>query len=213
MPTLEEQTYKFSELSDSAKEKEREWWREQEAGDFDPCYEPYETAAAILGISLTEQRTYRNGKRYTANTIHYSGFWSQGDGASFIGSYKFLPGCCEKIREEFGTDETLHSIADRLSAMHCRLRLIDGGWLEGKITQHSSRYSHSGTMDAVCFDKDSEELDAETCDEFRDLMREFADWIYEGLKEDYDSCMSDEAADEALEANDYEFEEDGECAA
>ena len=97
--------------------------------------------------------------------------------------------------------------------MHCRLRLIDGGWLEGKITQHSSHYSHSGTMDAVCFDKDEEELDAETCDEFRDLMREFADWIYEGLKEDYDSCMSDEAADEALEANDYEFEEDGECAA
>ncbi len=211
MRTVEVQVYKFSELSDSAKVTARDKYREHD--EFEPEYEPYETAAAILGIDLTEERSgKRSGTWYPATTIQYSGFWSQGDGASFTGTYKFLPGCCEKIRQEFGKDETLWTIADSLSALHCRLRLDSGGWLEGKITQNDNHYVHSGTMGAVCFDKDSEEMDERTCDEFRDLMREFADWIYKGLEAEYDYRMSDEAADEAMESNDYEFDEEGAAA-
>ena len=44
-------------------------------------------------------------------------------------------------------------------------------------------------------------------------MREFADWIYGRLEEDYESQNSDENVDYILEANDYEFDEDGERAA
>ena len=212
MRTVDVQVYKFSELSDSAKVTARDKYREHD--EFEPEYEPYETAAAILGIDLTEERSgKRSGTWYPATTIQYSGFWSQGDGASFTGTYKFLPGCCEKIRDEFGKDETLWGIADRLSALHCRLRLASGGWLEGKITQDSNMYVHSHTMDATAYDKDGEEMDIAVSDEFRDLMREFADWIYGCLEDDYNYQTSDENVDYILEANDYEFDEDGERAA
>ena len=43
-----------------------------------------------------------------------------------------------------------------------------------------------------------------------DLMRDFADWIYHQLREAYDYQMSDEACKEAIEANEYTFDEDGE---
>jgi hypothetical protein len=55
-------------------------------------------------------------------------------------------------------------------------------------------------------------MDETTCNEFRDLMRDFADWIYKGLEAEYDYRMSDEAVDEAMEVNEYEFTEEGEPA-
>jgi hypothetical protein len=41
------------------------------------------------------------------------------------------------------------------------------------------------------------------------LMRDFADWIFHGLREEYEYQMSDESVDETLEANEYEFTADG----
>lgn len=210
MRTVEVQVFKFSELSDSAKEKARDWYRE--GYDFDPEYEPFETAARLLGIDLTEQRTNRKGKTYTANTIQYSGFSSQGDGASFTGSYKFVPRCCDTIRENFGTDTRLWAIADGLTALHNRLRLLQGGWLAGTITQEG-RYVHKYTMDATATnDLDGEELSIELSKEFLELMRDFAEWIYRGLEQEYDWRQSDECVDESMESNEYEFTEDGERA-
>jgi hypothetical protein len=211
MRTVAKEVFEFSELSDAAKEKAREWYRTE--FEFDAEFEPFETAAKILGIDLTEERSgKRSGTWYRVNTIRYSGFWSQGDGASFTGTYAFNPGCSQAIREEFSTDSTLHEIADNLTALHVRLRLKDGGKLAGKITQKDHRYSHSHTMDATAYDANDEEMDVAVSDEFRDLMRNFADWIYKGLEEQYYSDTSDEAIDGTIEANGYEFTEEGEIA-
>ena len=213
MRTMQVQVYQFSELSESAKETAREWWREAEAHDFTVEWEHYETAAKLLGIDLTEQRTNkRTGKAYTANTIQYSGFSSQGDGASFFGSFTFAPGCCGTIRAVFPKDTVLHGIADKLTALNNRIRLLHGGKLAGTITigSHSGSYCHEYTMDATATNAvDGEELDLKISDEFRDLMRDFARWIYKGLEEDYEYRMSDEAVDESIQANQYVFDEDG----
>jgi hypothetical protein len=40
-------------------------------------------------------------------------------------------------------------------------------------------------------------------------MRDFADWIYDQLRKEYEYQMSDEQVDETLIANEYEFDEDG----
>ena len=210
-----EGVFTFDQLSKEAKERARDAFREDEGRDWEPEYEWYETAAKLLGIDLTERRTRRSGKNemvaYTANTIQYSGFWSQGDGASFTGDFTFVPGCCQSIRNEFPQDTTLHEIADSLTAMNNALRLLEGKKLSGKITHghRGGNYVHSGTMDATAYDDEGEELDIETSDRFRDLMREFADWIYKGLEADYDACTSDEAIDERLSGGDYEFDEEG----
>jgi hypothetical protein len=212
LAAIQEDVYTFDQLSDEAKRRARDARREDEARDFEPEYESYETAAKLLGIDLTERLTNkRTGKSYTANTIQYSGFWSQGDGASFTGDFTFVPGCCESVREMFPQCSILHEIADSLTAMHNTLRLLEGKKLSGKITHgyHSGSYVHSHTMDATAYDEEGEELEIETSDRFRDIMRDFADWIYKGLEEDYDSQTSDEAINERLSEGDYEFDEEG----
>ena len=211
MRTVTVGIFQFNELSKEAKETARDSYRE--GSEFEPQYEDFETAADLLGIDLIEERPGRRaGTWHKANTIAYSGFCSQGDGASFTGSYSFKVGCSDAIRAEFPAENTLHAIADSLTALHVRLRLIDGGKLEGKITQNDHRYSHSHTMDATAYDANGDEREIPVSDEFRDLMRDFADWIYKRLEEQYYSDTSDEVVDENMIANEYEFTEDGERA-
>ena len=211
MRTVSVEVFQFSELSEKAKEKARDSYRE--GFEFEPQYEDFETAAVLLGIDLIEERPGRRaGTWHKANTIAYSGFCSQGDGASFTGSYSFKVGCSDAVRAEFPKDNTLHAIADSLTALHVRLRLIDGGKLEGKITQNDHRYSHSHTMDATAYDANGDEREIPVSDEFRDIMRDFADWIYTSLEEQYDADTSDEYVSEIIGLNGYEFTEDGERA-
>jgi hypothetical protein len=101
MPTLiQEDVCTFDQLSDSAKETARDWMRECENKDFDTefIFEEARTVAGILGIEF-------NVTREGTADIRYSGFSSQGDGASFVGSYSHAPNSPAKIREEFGARE------------------------------------------------------------------------------------------------------------
>ena len=202
MKTKTIEIFTFDELSDKAKEKAREWWRN--GFEFDPFFDSFQAAARILGIDFEYSRTHRAGPN-----IMWSGFWSSGDGASFTGGYTFAPGCSEAIRAEFPQDEKLHAIADELTVMQSRLRLLESKTLTGKITQRDNRYVHSNTMDATAYDAEGEELEIAVSDELRDIMRRFADWIYASLEEDYEYETGDEAVDESIRANEYEFDEDG----
>ncbi len=216
MPTVdvEKEVYTFSELSDEAKQRARDTYKEaegEEFGAFGELLESAETAAKLLGLEFnTTEVSLHGGKTRQKPDIAYSGFWSQGDGLSFSGSYKFIPGCSDKVREEFGTDTVIHGIADRLTALHCTLRLLKGEWLTGTITRDKcAHYVHKMTMDATATDKDGEEMDETICKDFLELMRDFADWIYNGLEEEYNYRTSDESADQYLMDSDDEFDEDG----
>jgi len=205
-----ETVLQFEQLSDEAKQRAREWWLE--GFEFEPEYESFETAAKILGITFnTHEVKLMNGKTRHEVNIWWSGFWSQGDGACFTGSYKFEPGCAEAIRKEFPTDSTLHEIADSLMALQCRLRLLEGKSMNGIISQNDNRYSHSGMMSVTATDDEGDELSLVVSNELQDSMRSFADWIYRSLEEEYHYQTSDEAVDETIIANEYEFDEDGEC--
>ena len=46
-------------------------------------------------------------------------------------------------------------------------------------------------------------------DEVQTLLRDFADWIYARLEEEYEYRTSDEQVEESIRANEYEFDEDG----
>ena len=181
--TVETHVYKFSELSDDAKERARDKYREDSEMFTDFCYEQFETAAAILGIDITETRTRKSHKNanemvtYTANTIQWSGFSSQGDGASFTGRFTYVPGCTEAIRKEFPTNTTLHGIADALMVMQCTHILKSGSCepLSGTVT-HSGREVHKYSMDATIQDSEGNELDWDDpiTKKFLELMRDFA---------------------------------------
>lgn len=210
MRTVEVKLYQFDELSDKAKEEAREWYRQgesEEFGGFGELYEPAETAAALLGIEF-DYRTVElmKGTRQEP-AISWSGFSSQGDGASFVGRYAYKKGCSKSVRSEFGTDIALWAIADGLTAIQRK----HGYKLSVRVIQ-SGRYFHKYTMDI--------ELTAPhylySSDEFEDvekalleLMRDFAQWIYDGLQAEYDYRMSDENVDEAIRGNEYDFRENG----
>ena len=209
MRVMETTVYQFEELSDEAKERAREWYREGEGEYFssDPfIYESAETAAKLLGIEFD---TARDGRE---PAIAWSGFWCQGDGASFAGTYTFTRGAADAVRSEFPTNTALHAIADGLQALqaHYKLSGAGPGNLEGKVTK-DGRYAHEYSMDATVTDSETgeEPEDSEIDKRFLELMRDFARWIYRGLESEYESRQENEYVDDQIIANEYEFDEDG----
>ena len=203
MPTLiQEDVCTFDQLSDSAKETARDWMRECENKDFDTefIFEEARTVAGILGIEF-------NVTREGTADIRYSGFSSQGDGASFVGSYSHAPNSPAKIREEFGTDTALHAIADGLDAIQNGFRLLTGHRINARITQ-DGRGVHKMSMSVTVEDAETgDELeDVEPEDKILELMRDFAEWIYKSLEQEYDYRLSDENIEERIGDGEYQFD-------
>lgn len=210
MRTIETTVYRYDELpTDEAKEKAREWFSRhvfEDSCDWECVYEDAATVADILGVDLRQRRVnlMGGGHRYEPS-IYFSGFWSQGDGACFEGTYRYAKGAAKKIREYAPRDAELHRIADALQAVQRRhfYRLVAS-------TVHRGHYSHSGCMNVSVEDSEDRYRDiGDAEDDVTQLMRDFADWIYSQLEREYEYLTSDEAVEEALRANEYEFDEDG----
>ena len=112
MRVLTQPVFHLSEISESAKENARNWYR-QSAFDndwFDAVYEDAANIADIIGIDIRNRKvSLGNGTtRYDGINIGFSGFWSQGDGAHFEGQYSYAKGASKEIREYAPKDEELH---------------------------------------------------------------------------------------------------------
>ena len=181
--------FKFNELDDRAKEKAREWYRSQATDDewWDCTYDDFQAICEIIGIELatTPIKLMGGGVRHKPD-ISFSGFWSQGDGACFAGTYRGEADACQKIREYAPQDTDLHNIVD----------CLDVDWVQPygqtRVTiTTSGRYSHSGTM-RFDFDEyeDSEgELHdpcEERCEIVKNNLRWLADWLYDKLEKEYE---------------------------
>ena len=121
MPRIVETTvFTIDELSDAAKENARIWYRDQGLPDewYDFVYEDFETICGILGVTLATSpvRLYGGGTR-DKSQVNFSGFWNQGDGASFAGHYSHAKGAAKAIRAHAPQDTELHRIADELQAL------------------------------------------------------------------------------------------------
>lgn len=214
---VEEKTeFKFSELSDDAKEKARNTYRYRDGYPYDEWWDAvYEDAVrmgSLIGIEIgsTKQRTAK-GRCYESTDIWFSGFCSQGDGASFTGQYEFKADAVKQVTEETN-DKELIRIATELTLLQVTRRVL-GLQPFSATVEASGRYSHSGGMSAAVSadDDDGQAEDGSGVqdieDEVTQLMRGFADWIYKNLEQENDYLMSDEVVDEAL-AEDL-FDADG----
>lgn len=203
--TVSRTIYTFEELSDAAKEKARDWYREG-ALDYewwDSVYEDAGRIFAILGIDSSRVVSLGGGRtRVTSPDIEFSGFWSQGDGASFAGTYRYKRGSARAIARYAPQDEELQRIGRELMQLQKR----HGYSLACDIIK-SGRYSHEYTMDIEGMDCGSETKSA-----MLELFRDLARWIYRTLEAEYEYLNSDESVDEMIVANEYEFTEDGERA-
>jgi hypothetical protein len=206
--TKEYTVYTFEELDEKAKHRARNWWRESvfsDPCDWDYVIEDACTMGALMGIDI-DNREWANKYGYSGSTpkVYFSGFSSQGDGACFEGAYRYKEGAVNAIKAERNDSELLR-IAKALQ--ECQRKQF---YKLRATMRHSGHYNHSGCMsvDVVHYDDDYRDIrDAE--EEVRQLMRDFADWIYSQLEKEYDYQMSDDDVDESLICNEYTFDIDG----
>lgn len=202
MRVVETKVYTYNELDDAAKAKARAWYAGlvfSDSSDWDVVFEDAVRMAEILGIDIDTRRDHGGP------TIYFSGFWSQGDGACFEGSYRYKKGAAKAIRKEAPEDKELHRIADALQDIQRR------HFYKLRATaSHSGRYSHSGCMSVDVEHYDDRYRDISDAEgEVTQLMRDFADWIYAQLEKGYNYLTSDEQVAESIIINEYEFTEDG----
>lgn len=198
MPTTKITTlYTYNELSDNAKEKARDWYRE---GGFDYewwdfSYETIKEIGEILGIEFEE-------KKEGIPSIFFRLAYSQGDGSSFNARYTYKAGSVRKINREFPNWEGIISIAERLRdvqrkyfyKLRADVKSVGDSWISVDV-EHTENYNV--------------EIRGEDEKELIDTLRDFNRWIYCYLRDDYEGLSSDEAVAETIIANGYTFTEDG----
>ncbi len=217
--TTVEQLYFFEELSETAKEKAREWYREGNLDYewWDCTYEQVQDAAKYLGIEIDTKPQksiggyvkgkWDSGKETTREEtcIYFSGFSSQGDGASFLGTWKasnMKP--LEELKADFGTDEKLWGIHARLADF--ALRYPDAYCTSSRSSCH---YSHERSTNLEAVLGEDIDYNKETHAPLEECLVSFMLWIYACLEDEYNWLNSDESIDESIKMNEYEFTEDG----
>lgn len=223
---MSEKIYTFNELSEQAKERARDWFREGgNSDDFEFVIEDAIRLGEMLGIEFSTHavRLYGGGTRYEAN-IYWSGFCSQGDGASFEGTYHYKKGALKAIQAEAPAawrdkDGAIHE-STRNAKLHEIARVLQRAQAAHfyGITTHvkqSGRYVHENTMQ---FDHElthprtgdvEDYYESDATEQIEEALKSFAGWIYASLEAEYEYRTSDEYVDDTIIANDYEFDEDG----
>lgn len=192
MKTIETVVYNFNELDEKAKEKARAWYREG-AFDYewyDSIYEDATTIAALMGISIDK--------------IYFSGFYSQGDGACFEGSYTHKEGSLQAVIDYAPQDDKLHAIAAGLAKLQHDWK----NTLNATI-KHRGHYYHSGCTEIDVYNRENPYGNLDCEQDIKDALRSFMDWIYSQLEKEYEYQNSDEQVDVSILANEYTFTETG----
>lgn len=209
MRIKETKVYTFDELSDEAKEKARGDWRNcgLDYEWWDCLFDDAVQVAECLGIEIARRAGVNSVGRPTPSEpkIFFSGFCSQGDGASFEGGYRYRKGWRKALKAYAPTDTELAEIGQALQEAQRPVK-----WTGSASVGVQGIYSHSGCMN-ISVNMETEWRD-ETESIIEQCLRDFADWIYARLRTEYEWMNSDEQVDEVLVANEYEFEADGSMA-
>ena len=157
---------------------------------FDFVMEDFAAIAGALGFTIDRRKG-----------VFFSGFHSQGDGASFRGAYEYAPGWRAALAAYCPTETDIFAIGEALEALRDSVR-------SARVTTRG-HYSHDGTMFAECWpDGDGEASDTATA-EFTEAARRLARWLYRRLQREYEHLTGDDSVAESLLANEMEFTADG----
>jgi hypothetical protein len=192
MKTISTKVYTFDELSDTAKDKAREWYRECGFGYdwYDSVYDDAKTIGKILGITIDK--------------IYFSGFSSQGDGACFEGRYEYAKHSVKLVKEYAPQDTTLHKIAEGLA----RIQRKNFYQLYAHV-KHSGYYYHEFCTQ-IDVERDNTAMTDMADEMVKTFLRDFMHWIYSQLNKEWEYLNSNESVDDMMEVNEYTFTESGE---
>lgn len=156
---------------------------------YDFVYEDATAIASILGIEI--------------KNIFFSGFSSQGDGACFEGSYCYTKNSVKNLVAYAPGDEELLRIATELQQLQKK-----HFYTLSATVKHSGHYSHSGCTNIEVY-KMGDYFDSDNLEE---LLRDFMNWIYKQLELNYEYLTSEESILSTIEANNYNFDINGNIA-
>ena len=134
----------------------------------------------MLGIDIDKDKDVR-----------YSGFWSQGDGASFKGIVNFSNCNIGQFEKCYPTDEAMLELAKRWESVAAQLQEVE---LRLCFTGH--RYCHENTMvdDAWYAEDDQGSKMDELRGEVISILRGFARQLYKQLEAEYEFQLAYETA-------------------
>lgn len=195
MRTIETTVYEFDELSDQAKERAREWYREASADDREWHEQVSEDATNLFSLI-----------GFTIKEIRFSGFGSQGDGASLTGTYRYQRGGVNALMDHAPNEHELHRIARALKDLQQR----NGYQLTATIRpDHRCHYVHERSTDIDVEHGWETAITDETVTALTALIIDINRWIYRQLEDAYEWEYADEQVDESIIANEYTFTADG----
>jgi hypothetical protein len=208
--------FAYGELSEQAKEKAREWYQRFNADDsyWSECV-------------IDDAKAQMNFLGFTIEDIFFSGFWSQGDGACFTGTWSAKDVDAKKLEELYPSEWLDKSGAKQenknnaeLNALALEFADIAKRFPEASATlKHHGMYYHENSVEIDCggFEKEQETEQGDVpvwchTDEqnFQDFARDCMRWVYRQLEKAYDWQNADEQVDENIVANGYEFTKEGE---
>lgn len=192
-------TYSYDELNEKAQARAREWSKKQSENDTYWHESTIDDAKECLG---------RAG--FDIDNVWFRGFWSQGDGACFEGSWRAKDVNPAAVREYAPRDEKLHQIADECARI---AGLFPYAFF---FVKHSGHYSHEycTEFDVHIVDENEDEIRTEEADKAEkaliEVSRSAMRWIYALLEDAHREEYGDENVAENIRINGYEFTEDGE---
>ena len=217
MPNTETKVYHYNELPEHGKQRARNHYIENWVHDewYDYIYEDAKEAGEVRGFEIDK--------------IYFSGFWSQGDGASWLGEVYLPDFITFYMPESIGRDAWLW--------------LMQDGWVHDRVNiyQKGNHYCHENTMsvgnvesyehddmvlnvdcilkgapiatlwnlimaDTTCAIKSPEDLEEFVIEK----ARWFAQNLYKRLEEGYEREIADDQIGDCYDANNVLFNDEGE---
>jgi len=186
---------KYHELSEEAKDKAREWWRNRYEFDGEFVTEDWKQILEHLGFFDVD--------------IYWSGFCSQGDGACFTGHWEDKYVKYDKLVELVG-EEKAKEYGEFFHQMKALLDLNATEPHYARLTHRGHYYHEHSTTYEIDIPEDAEDSVPDFEENFKEACQYLMRKIYRQLEDEYEYQMSDEAVAEAIECNEYDFNEEGE---
>ena len=205
MKTIQLELFSFNELSDVAKAKAIESERNSENLEYHYSgeVEYYQDVLKHIGFTNVE--------------ISFSGFYSQGDGASFTADYDSSLINLDELKNH---NTELYSLMARIDSVFGESGLTSDNIITASVKRVSRHYSHHNTVaiDDIAINGEDEWIteDSKVYKAFEaienylsSLKDDICCIIYNNLEKEYEYQTSDEYIAELLTINDYYFLEDG----
>lgn len=210
MPSVAHQVslaYQFDELSDSAKEKARDWYRGCiDEMDFSCEIEEFVRVGEAIGIDFdTHEVKLMSGKTRQDPNIYWSVGYCQSDYASFEGTYDYKADAELKLRE-INDDDAWEPL--RIAMALAKIQCENMFGIRATIKTHNYGGASVEVVDRRNeYRDDNGIVTAEK--EVGELMSRLMQYLYKQLRDQSDYLHSDENIDECIEANEYAFDEEG----